>query len=175
MVMGSNPVVSAPNATHVIDRLAQLDFLVVSDFFLSETAELADVVLPSAQWAEEEGTMTNLEGRVIRRRRAVDPPGEVKNDIDVLCLLADRLGKARTFRFRVRAMSSTSSGARPPEARPTTLESRYERIDAEDGVFWPCPAGHAGTRRLFTETLSNTQRQGALSCRRAPASCRGAR
>ena len=151
IVMGSNPVVSAPNATHIIDRLKQLDFLLVSDFFLSETAELADVVLPSAQWAEEDGTMTNLEGRVIRRRCAVDPPGQVKSDIDVLCLLADRLGQGSLFSF---------AGARGvfDELRRATLGGvadysgiTYERIEAEDGVFWPCPAGHAGTRRLFTE------------------------
>ena len=71
LVMGSNPVVSAPNATHIEERLASLDFLAVCDFFLSETARLADVVLPSAQWAEEDGTMTNLEGRVLRRRQVV--------------------------------------------------------------------------------------------------------
>ena len=74
LVMGSNPVVSAPNATHIEERLASLDFLVVCDFFLSETARLADVVLPSAQWAEEDGTMTNLEGRVLRRRQVLAPP-----------------------------------------------------------------------------------------------------
>jgi assimilatory nitrate reductase catalytic subunit len=70
LLIGSNPVVSAPRALHVEQRLRSLDLLVVADFFLSETASLADVVLPSAQWAEEEGTMTNLEGRVILRRRA---------------------------------------------------------------------------------------------------------
>ncbi len=75
LVMGSNPVVSAPNATHIEERLASLDFLAVCDFFLSETARLADVVLPSAQWAEEDGTMTNLEGRVLRRRQVVAATG----------------------------------------------------------------------------------------------------
>ncbi len=74
LVMASNIAVSAPDINRVRDRLAALDLLVVSDIFLSETAELADVVLPCAQWAEEEGTMTNLEGRVIRRRRALPPP-----------------------------------------------------------------------------------------------------
>ena len=92
LVMGSNPVVSAPNATHIEERLGALDFLVVCDFFLSETARLADVVLPSAQWAEEEGTMTNLEGRVIRRRRVVDPPAGVRTDLQILCGLARALG-----------------------------------------------------------------------------------
>jgi assimilatory nitrate reductase catalytic subunit len=153
MVMGSNPVVSAPNATHVINRLAHLDFLLVFDFFLSETAELADVVLPSAQWAEEEGTVTNLEGRVIRRRRALDPPPQVKNDIDALCLLADRLGKGAHFSF---------AGARDvfDELRRATSGGAadysgitYQRIDAEDGIFWPCPTGQQGTSRLFIDTF----------------------
>ena len=76
LVLGSNVVISAPNAQHVEQRLQALDFLVVADFFLSETARLADVVLPTAQRAEEEGTMTNLEGRVIRRRAALEPPQE---------------------------------------------------------------------------------------------------
>ena len=82
LVMASNIAVSAPDINRVRDRLAALDLLVVSDIFLSETAELADVVLPCAQWAEEEGTMTNLEGRVIRRRRALPPPDGVLDDLD---------------------------------------------------------------------------------------------
>jgi assimilatory nitrate reductase catalytic subunit len=152
LVMGSNPVVSAPNAGHVVDRLRQLDFLVVSDFFLSESAELADVVLPSAQWAEEDGTMTNLEGRVIRRRRAIGPPGDVRTDIDILCALAGRFGKRAAFAYE-------SPGAVFEELRQATCGGTadysgisYERIDAEDGVFWPCVTDtHPGSRRLFTE------------------------
>ena len=69
--MGSNPAVSAPNGSAVEEKLKALDLFVVCDFFLSETAALADVVLPTAQWAEEEGTMTNLEGRVNRRGQVV--------------------------------------------------------------------------------------------------------
>ncbi len=71
--MASNIVVSAPHSLHIAERLSELDFLVVSDIFLSETAALADVVLPTAQWAEESGTMTNLEGRVIRRQARAGP------------------------------------------------------------------------------------------------------
>lgn len=97
LVMGSNPVVSAPATRRVRDRIAALDFLAVSDFFLSETAELADVVLPVAQWAEEEGTMTNLEGRVVRRRAALTPPPGVRTDLEVLAALAERLGIRQGF------------------------------------------------------------------------------
>src|SRR5439155_26741807 len=99
LVVGSHPVVSAPHASDVEQRLKALDLLAVSDFFLSETAALADVVLPSAQWAEEDGTMTNLEGRVILRRRAMDPPAGVRTDLDVLSALASALGKERFFSY----------------------------------------------------------------------------
>src|SRR3954462_6538545 len=92
LVLASNVAVSAPDARRVVSRLRGLDFLAVSDFFLSETAELADVVLPSAMWAEEEGTMTNVEGRVIRRRKAMDPPDGVRDDLQLLAELAARLG-----------------------------------------------------------------------------------
>ena len=92
-VMASNIVVSAPRSAHVIGRIRALDFLAVSDFFLSETAALADVVLPTAQWAEETGTMTNLEGRVILREAAVPPPQGARTDLHVMAALAQRLGR----------------------------------------------------------------------------------
>jgi assimilatory nitrate reductase catalytic subunit len=151
-VMGSNPAVSAPNAGHVLDRLRQLDFLVVADFFLSESAELADVVLPSAQWAEEDGTMTNLEGRIIRRRRTLDPPGEVRTDVDILCALAGRLGKRASFSYQTAGdvFDELRRATRGGAADYSGIS--YERVDAEDGVFWPCFAEtHPGTRRLFAE------------------------
>ena len=139
--------------THVEQRLKALDFLVVVDFFLSETAELADVVLPAAQWAEEDGTMTNLEGRVILRRRAFDPPAGVRTDLEVLCALAARFGKRPLVSVRQQpARCSTSCGA-PARGGPADYSGiTYERIEAEDGVFWPCPAAdHPGTPRLFAD------------------------
>jgi assimilatory nitrate reductase catalytic subunit len=152
--MGSNPAVCAPDGEHVLERLKALDFLLVIDFFVSETAAIADVVLPSAQWAEEEGTMTNLEGRVIRRRRAVDPPAGVKTDLEVLVALAAVLGKSQYFR-------SSQAGEVFDELRRATAGGTadysgitYDRIDAEDGVFWPCPsAEHPGTPRLFADAF----------------------
>ncbi|MFP3380714.1 molybdopterin-dependent oxidoreductase, partial [Bacillus sp. SIMBA_069] len=83
LVHGSNVVVSGPDAGAIRSGLEALDLLVVSDFVLSETAELADVVLPVTQWAEEEGTMTNLEGRILRRRRALEPPDGVRSELDI--------------------------------------------------------------------------------------------
>ncbi|MEV4539752.1 molybdopterin oxidoreductase family protein [Asanoa sp. NPDC049518] len=147
LVFGSNPVVSAPRAAGVRRWLGDLDLLVVADFVLSETAALADVVLPTAQWAEEDGTMTNLEGRVIRRRRLTEPPQGVRTDLAVLAELSGRLGvptsadPGRVFDELRRA----SAGGVADYAGIT-----YERIDAEGGVFWPCPdEAHPGTPRLF--------------------------
>ncbi|CAA9512976.1 MAG: Assimilatory nitrate reductase large subunit, partial [uncultured Solirubrobacteraceae bacterium] len=97
LVAASNVVVSAPSSDHVRARLESLDFLAVSDIFMSETAELADVVLPVAQWAEEDGTMTNLEGRVLLRRAIGPPPEGVRTDLEVLAGLAERLGCAGHF------------------------------------------------------------------------------
>ena len=151
LVVGSNPVVSAPDATHVADRLDALDFLVVSDIFLSETAERADVVLPTAQWAEEDGTVTNVEGRVLRRRRALPPPEGVRTDLEFLSALAGRLGRGKYFSADPREVFDelrAASAGGPADYAGIT----YERIDAEQGVFWPCPSvDHPGTPRLFTE------------------------
>ena len=151
LVMGSNPVVSAPHATHVEQRLRALDLLVVCDFFLSETARMADVVLPSAQWAEEDGTMTNLEGRVIRRRQVVPPPEGVRTDLQILSGVAGLLGHAKGFPASPRAaldeLRKATAGA-PADYSGITPK----RIDRERGVFWPCPsAGHPGTPRLFAD------------------------
>jgi assimilatory nitrate reductase catalytic subunit len=153
LVLASNIAVSAPNSRRVLDRLRALDLLVVSDIFLSETAALADVVLPTAQWAEEEGTMTNLEGRVLRRKRALAPPPEVRTDLSVLVELAERLGRGRYFVDDPRAvfeeLRRASAGGIADYAGIT-----WERIEAEDGVFWPCPTeDHPGTPRLFTESF----------------------
>ncbi|SDF44291.1 assimilatory nitrate reductase (NADH) alpha subunit apoprotein [Blastococcus fimeti] len=154
LVLASNVAVSAPDARRVISRLRDLDFLVVSDFFLSETAELADVVLPSAMWAEEAGTMTNLEGRVIRRRRALDPPAGVPDDLQLLATLAERLGAGALFsgdpETVFEELRRASAGGTADYAGIS-----YARIDDEDGVFWPCPTPeHPGTPRLFTERFA---------------------
>lgn len=154
LVMGSNMVVSAPDARQIEQRLRGLDLLVVADFFLSETAQLADIVLPMAQWAEEEGTITNLEGRVILRRRAFTPPEGVRNEIEVLCELASRLGKGHYFAFQnarevFEELRAASSGG-PADYMGIT----YEKIAAQNGVFWPCPdETHTGTPRLFQQSF----------------------
>jgi assimilatory nitrate reductase catalytic subunit len=154
MVMASNIVVSAPDAGALLRRLPDLDFLVVADLFLSETAALADVVLPTAQWAEEEGTMTNLEGRVLRRHRAAPPPDGVWTDLQIIKGLADRLDAGDHF-----SESNTDTFAELRRASAGGAADyagiSYERIEAEDGVFWPCPEEtHAGTPRLFADRFA---------------------
>jgi len=153
LVFGANPVVSAPRASRVARRLRALDLLVVADFFRSETAALADVVLPTAQWAEEDGTMTNLEGRVLRRRALREPPPGVATDLAVLAGLSARLGYGGRFDAEPRAvfeeLRRASAGAPADYAGVT-----WERIDAQDGVFWPCPGeDHPGSPRLFSDSF----------------------
>jgi len=154
LVMASNVAVCAPDATQIIERLKALDLLVVADIFLSETAALADVVLPVTQWAEDEGTMTNLEGRVLWRRRAKEPPHGVWTDAQILKALADRLGRGRYFSADVRETSAEFRRATAGGAADYAGIS-YERIAREDGVFWPCPsADHAGTPRMFLDRFA---------------------
>lgn len=149
LVLGSNVVVSAPNALAVTERLRALDLLVVCDLVMSETAALADVVLPVTQWAEETGTMTDLQGRVVLRRQAVTPPPGVRSDLEVIAGLATRLGAPSTWptdpeKVFTELRAATAGG------RADYAGIDYERITCEDGVFWPCPsADHPGTPRLF--------------------------
>lgn len=156
LVMGSNVAVASPDAGRIEERLRSLDLLVVCDSFLNETAESAHVVLPTLQWAEEDGTMTNLEGRVIRRRVARRAPVGPRGDIAILGELAQRLGRGDKFTFRSTRevfdeFRRATAGGKADYAGIT-----YERIDAEDGVFWPCPSeDHPGTPRLFAERFAH--------------------
>jgi assimilatory nitrate reductase catalytic subunit len=160
LLMGSNPVVSAPRAAHIEERIKSLDFLAVCDVVLSETAALADVVLPVTQWAEETGTTTNLEGRVLLRRKAITPPEGVRSDLEVMHELADRLGVEKGFPTdpeEVFEELRRASAGGPADYSGIT----YRRLAEENGVFWPCPAadadteaGHPGTPRLFLDRFA---------------------
>jgi assimilatory nitrate reductase catalytic subunit len=151
LVHGSNLLVSAPRLASVRERLASLDLLVVADVVPSETAMLADVVFPVTQWAEEEGTMTSLEGRVLRRRAAVAPPGSVRSDLAVFGGLAERLRPEVAF--------STDPAEIFEELRVASAGGiadyagiSWERLDAGEALFWPCPSeDHSGTPRLFAD------------------------
>jgi assimilatory nitrate reductase catalytic subunit len=155
LVLCSNLMVSLPDNAVVERALDRLDPLVVIDFFMSETAERADVVLPGTVWCEDEGTTTNLEGRVIKINRAADPPGEARTDWEIFADLARRLGKGHLVPYRNAReiwdeLRVASSGGVADYYGIT-----WEKIDAQQGVFWPCPAEeHPGTPRLFTERFN---------------------
>jgi assimilatory nitrate reductase catalytic subunit len=152
LVFGSNVAVASPNARNVVRKLAALDLLVVCDAFENETSETAHAILPITQWAEEEGTMTNLEGRVILRQRIRQPPAGAKSDLEIIGALAARLGHPEGFQF-------ANTEAVFDELRRATAGARadysgisYEKIRRAQGIFWPCPSNdHPGTPRLFAE------------------------
>ncbi|WP_461106572.1 molybdopterin oxidoreductase family protein [Tessaracoccus terricola] len=166
-VNGSNLVVSVPDAGALVERLGGLDFLVVTDFFFSETAAHADLVLPTTQWAEEEGTMTNLEGRVLRRRRLLEPPPGVRGELQVISELARRLGvpgfpadPAEVFA----ELAAASAGGRADYSAVT-----WDRLDAGEALHWPCSANHPdGTPRLFTERFGHADGRARLVPVRPP-------
>jgi assimilatory nitrate reductase catalytic subunit len=154
LVFGSNVVVSAPRSDHVADRLAALDLLVVADLVLSETAALADVVFPVTQWAEESGTMTNLEGRILLRQRAVEPPEGVRSDLDVLRGLAIRLGQPEE-RFPVEPedvfteLRQASAGGAADYSGAT-----YDRLASGEALFWPV-VGDGSSPRVFLDRFAH--------------------
>jgi len=151
-VMGSNVAVASPNSGHVKRKLRELDLLVVCDAFENDTTETADVILPVTQWAEEGGTMTNLEGRVLLRTQVRPAPIGTKTDIDVLCELGARLGVGDAFRYDstrevFEELCAATAGAKADYSGMT-----YEKIREGSGIFWPCPSpSHGGTPRLFGE------------------------
>ncbi|MBO0720201.1 MAG: molybdopterin-dependent oxidoreductase, partial [Blastocatellia bacterium] len=153
--LGFNFGVSAPAAASVLAGLAKLDFFCTADFFLSETARMADVVLPAAMWAEEEGTITNLEGRVLRRRRAFAPPKSVRTDLEIICELAARLGKGEQFAFicAEEVFDELRRASRDGSADYSGIS--YDRLDAGEVLYWPCPSdAHPGTPRLFADIFA---------------------
>ncbi|WP_407541087.1 molybdopterin oxidoreductase family protein [Deinococcus radiomollis] len=145
IVIGSNPAISAPGAALVRERLAALDFLVVIDFLPSETALMADLVLPGSMWAEEEGTTTNLEGRVQRRRKAMTAPGAAREDWRILCDLAHAVGRGERFAYPDFAALQTEFFAATAGGKADYSGLSAERLD-EQTFQWPVPhADHSGT------------------------------
>lgn len=142
-IMGENPVLSDPDMNHTIHALKKLDFLIVQDIFLTETAELADVVLPAACFAEKDGTFTNTARMVQRVRKAVEPPGEAKEDAFIITELSKRLGYAMPYD------SIEDIFREAGRLWPALAGITFKRI-AKEGIQWPCPtADHPGTQYLF--------------------------
>jgi formate dehydrogenase alpha subunit len=149
LVMGENPIVTDPNSSHVEAALRDLELLVVQDIFMTETARLAHVVLPAASFAEKDGTFTNSDRRVLRVRRAVAPPGEAREDLDILQEIARRMG---------RPIGSYSSASEVfdeiTRVAPMMAGIDYARLET-GGIQWPCPdRDHPGTPTLFLERFN---------------------
>jgi assimilatory nitrate reductase catalytic subunit len=150
--IGFNPAVSLPDAAHTRAALEKLEFFCVIDFFMSETARHADLILPGSLHEEDEGTVTTGEGRVVRIRKAVDPPGQTRADWQILCDIARRFAPASLFPYRspediFTELREVSRGGLVDYSGIT-----YDKIEASHGIFWPCPsADHPGTPRLYED------------------------
>ncbi len=140
-LMGENPVISDPDAKHIVEALEKVDFLVVQDIFMTETAKYADVVLPGASFAEKDGTFVNTERRVQRVRKAMEPVGESKADWQIFCELAQKMG-ARGFDYS----DPSEIMEEIADLTPSYGGITYERLDEVGGLQWPCPTDdHPGT------------------------------
>lgn len=153
-IMGENPMVSDPNLSHVKEALERLEFLVVQDIFLTETAQLADIVLPAAAWAEKEGTFTAGDRRVQWSFKALEPPGEARPDLDIIVSVAKALGLDRQFPYtgpedvlrEINKAIPAYAGITPERVKKTP-----------GGIPWPCPSpDHPGTKVLFTDRRFKT-------------------
>ncbi|WP_141501184.1 assimilatory nitrate reductase catalytic subunit NasC [Paenibacillus luteus] len=139
-VMGSNPVVSNPNANLVEEALESLELLVVADMFMSETARMADIILPITAYLENTGTLTNLEGRVLLRESTAAAPGESRHDWSILCQLAEKLGKQCYFKYDSAQDIFDELRLASRGGLADYYGITYERLRREGGVYWPCPS-----------------------------------
>jgi formate dehydrogenase major subunit/formate dehydrogenase alpha subunit len=147
-VIGENPLVSDADLNHAMDCISKLDFLVVQDIFLTDTAEMADVVLPAACFAEKEGTFSNTERRIQRVRKAVDAPGEAKDDWWITSQIAARMGYEMNYPDSEAIFKELAS------VTPSYAGISYDRIE-EVGIHWPCPtADHPGTPILHGQQFT---------------------
>ncbi|MEN3769322.1 assimilatory nitrate reductase catalytic subunit NasC [Priestia megaterium] len=156
-LMCSNPIVSNPNANFVKKAFEKLEFLVVADMFESETAKLANLILPASSYLEDEGTMTNVEGRVTLREASFPCRGEIKHDWEILCEIAKALGKEEHFSFSsaeeiFNELRIASKGGIADYSGIT-----YERLREEKGILWPCRSlTDKGTERLFETRFAHS-------------------
>jgi len=147
-IVGENPMVSDPDLNHVKEGLESLDFLVVQDIFLTETAQMAHVVLPSASFAEKDGTFTNTERKVQRVRRAVKAPGDAREDWEILCDLSTRMGYPMSYRNSRAIMDEIAS------VTPSYCGINYSRL-TKKGIHWPCTGtDHPGTPCLHVDQFT---------------------
>ncbi|MCC6608034.1 MAG: molybdopterin oxidoreductase family protein [Anaerolineae bacterium] len=156
-----NPLVSLPDNNFVRAQLEKLEFYVAIDFFLNETARYADIVLPGSLHEEDEGTVTTAEGRVIKINKAVDCPGEAREDWVIIQDIAQALGREKGLTFSSPAEMFAELGQASKGGIADYSGITYEKLEAQNGVFWPCPdAEHTGTPRLFEPGSWNPVAQG---------------
>ena len=147
-VMGENPMLTDPNLNHARACFEELDFLVVQDIFQTETAAVADVILPATAFAEKEGTFTNTERRVQRVRKAVTAPGEARHDWEIICDVSTRMGFPMHYSHASEILQEIG------RCNPDYGGITWERLEAGPGIQYPCPdLSHPGTRFLFPETF----------------------
>ncbi|WP_048192247.1 formate dehydrogenase subunit alpha [Methanobacterium sp. SMA-27] len=157
-IMGENPMVSDPDISHVSAGLENLDFLVVQDIFMTETAALADVVLPATSWAEKDGTFTSTERRVQYIRKAVDAPGEARADWEIISDIATRMGSDL---FNYNSPQEIFEEVRT--VTPQYAGMNKERLSKPEALHWPCPdETHPGTPILWGEQFATADGLGVL-------------
>lgn len=149
-IMGENTVVSDPNTNHAQAALEATDFIVVQDIFMTDTAKLADVILPAGSFAESEGTFANSERRVQRVRAAIKPVGEARTDVDILLDIMQRFGVNQNLKNARDVWDEMRSLA------PIFTGISYERLEREGGIQWPCPdETHPGTQYLHKDEMDS--------------------
>ncbi|GAA5531447.1 molybdopterin oxidoreductase family protein [Herpetosiphon gulosus] len=157
-----NPKVSLPDSEYVSAMLDKLEFYTSIDFFLNDSARHADIVLPGSLQEEDEGTVTQAEGRVIKINQAIQSPGDARQDWRIIQDIAKALGRSKGFTFSepreiFDELRRASKGGVADYSGIT-----YEKIEAQNGVFWPCPSDdHPGTPRLFEPNSWNPVAKGA--------------
>jgi len=146
----NNGMVSLPDINNIRRSLEGLEFNVNIDFFMSEASRYADVVLPGTSWAEDEGVTASAEGRVVKINKAVDPPGEAKEDWWIVQEIGRRMGRGQYFQFNSPREIFDEMRVASKGGKADYFGITYEKIDKQNGVFWPCPTEeHTGTPRLF--------------------------
>jgi len=150
-LVGANPMASAPNTTRVKELLASKSLLIVQDIFMTETAKLAHVVLPAAAWVEKDGTVTEVDRRVQRIGKAIDPPREARPDWEVFCQLARMIDAEGGFDYGCPEDVFEEIRKTVPQYSGIT----YERLKKAGGIQWPCPSEtHPGTATMFVEKFA---------------------
>jgi len=170
-ITGENPLLSEPDLTHAEETFKKLEFLVVQDLFLHETAQIADVVLPASSFAEKEGTFTNSERRVQRVRAAINPVGKSKPDWEIIQLIANKIAEKLSIDLQKQFNYESPSEIWDEMANltPSISGINYQRLNNEGGIQWPCPdKNHPGTRYLYESDFPRGERAKFFGYKQGP-------